>query len=273
MSTEKKEYTVETKGHVAVLTIRRPATLNTLTLDMLRQFGEEWPRLSADDNVRAIVVTGEGERGFCAGIDLTTRDFSQPVPLPNLDYSAQWIARLQACTKPTIAAINGVAAGGGLGLALGCDIRIASDKARFGTAFSRIGMPVIDGVGHTLLQAVGLAKTLELLYTAEVIDAAEASRIGMLNHVVPQPELMPRAMALAEKIADGPPYGLQLTKHIVHQAIGKSFTEYVPYQFLGMQLNRTYASHDAAEGGRAFLEKRKPRFRGPVAEIQEPKKD
>jgi len=272
MSAQLKEYTVEMKGPVALLTIRRPAALNALTQDMLDQFAEEWPRLSADPDVRVVVITGEGERGFCSGIDLTKRDMSKAMDAPSLNYSEQWMARLQALTKPSIAAINGVAAGGGLGLALGCDIRVCSEKARFGTAFSKIGMSVIDGVGHTLLQAVGLSKTLELLYTAELIDAAEALRIGLVSHVYPQPDVLARALELAEKIAGGPPFALSMTKHAVHSAIGRSFTEYLPYQYLGVQLNRIYANHDIAEGGKAFREKRKPHFRGPLAETAEPKR-
>jgi enoyl-CoA hydratase/carnithine racemase len=258
-----REYSVEMHGAVALLTVRRPAAMNALTLDMLDQFAEEWPRLAADPAVRAVLITGEGERGFSAGIDLSQTDLSKGADAPSLNYAEHWIARLQALPKPTIAAVNGVAAGGGLALALGCDIRLAVEHARFTTSFSRIGMSVIDGVGHTLVQAVGLSRALELVYTADVIDAATAERIGLVSHVYAKSDFMEKAMGLAQRIAEGPPMALSASKHAIYSAVGRSFAESLPYQFLGMQLNYRYAAADIQEGGKAFREKRKPNFRGP----------
>jgi 2-(1,2-epoxy-1,2-dihydrophenyl)acetyl-CoA isomerase len=258
------DYLVEKKGAIALVTLNRPDTLNTLTMQMLLDFDGEWRRLSEDPEVRVVVITGTGDRGFCAGIDLRSRDMSKNDQLPELSYGRQWIAALQQLAKPTIAAVNGVAAGGGLGLALGCDIRVASDKARFSVVFRNIGMSVIDGVGHTLVQAIGLSRALELIYTGEIIDAAEAARIGLVSHVYPHAELMSKAMELAERIAAGPPIALSLSKHAVYNAVGRSYTEYLPYQYLATQLNSIYAEHDIVEGGLAFKEKRKPRFKGPA---------
>jgi 2-(1,2-epoxy-1,2-dihydrophenyl)acetyl-CoA isomerase len=260
-------YHIEMRGSIAVFTLNRPQTLNTFTPEMMDAWEPEWRRLGNDPNVRVVVLTGTG-RGFSAGIDLSGVDMTKPKQLPELTYGRHWIAQVQQMPKPTIAAINGVAAGGGLGLALACDIRVASDQARFGTAFSRIGMPVLDGVGHTLVQAVGLSRALEMIYTAEVIDVATAERIGLVSHVYPHAELMDKTFELAERIAAGPPLALGLTKHAVYNGIGRGFTDYVPYQYLGVALNSAYAGNDIVEGGLAFKEKRKPKFRGPLPEGQ-----
>jgi 2-(1,2-epoxy-1,2-dihydrophenyl)acetyl-CoA isomerase len=254
-------YSIEMRGSIAVFTLNRPHALNAFTPEMMEAWEPEWRRLGADPDVRVVLLTGTG-KGFSAGIDLSGVDMTKIDQLPELTYGRHWIAQVQQMPKPTIAAINGVAAGGGLGLALACDIRVASDQARFGTAFAKIGMPVLDGVGHTLVQAIGLSRALELLYTAEVIDAARAERIGLVSHVWPHAEFMDRAFELAERIAAGPPLGQSLTKHAVYGGIGRSFTDYVPYQYMAVALNSAYGAHDIAEGGLAFREKRKPKFKG-----------
>ena len=261
------EYWVEMKGSVAVVTLNRPAALNALTMQMLEAWEGEWRRLGDDPAVRAVVITAVGDKGFCSGIDLRTVDFAARNKLPELSYGRHWIAQIQQMPKPVIAAVNGVAAGGGLGLALAADIRIASDKARFGAVFANIGMPVIDAVGHTLVQAVGLSRALELIYTARVIDAAEADRIGLVSQVVPHAQLMEKTMELAARIAEGPPLALGMSKHAVYNAIGRTLTEYIPYQYVAAQLNSAFASHDIAEGGAAFRERRKPHFKGPLATV------
>lgn len=258
------ELVFEQRGYVRIITLNRPQALNALTQSMLDAFDQEWARLNEDESTRVVIITGAG-RGFCSGIDLKQNDLSsQKRRRPSVDYSRQWIARLQALNKPAIAAVNGVAAGGGLGLALGCDIRLASEEARFSAIFANIGMTVLDGVGHTLVQAVGLAKALELVYTADIISAKEAERIGMVSYVYPAGQLMEKAMELAERIAAGPPMALALSKHVLHGSIGKSYVDHLPYQNLAIQLNAAFASHDIAEGGRAFRERRKPQFRGPL---------
>ena len=255
------EYLVEMKGGIAVVTLNRPDALNALTHAMLEAWEGEWRRLSEDPAVRVVVITGTG-KGFCSGIDLRTVNMASDNRPPELSYGRHWIAQLQQLQKPTIAAVNGVAAGGGLALALGCDIRIASNRARFSAIFANIGMPVIDAVGHTLVQAVGLSRALELIYTADIIDAAEAARIGLVSHVYPHEEMLDKAMALAERIAAGPPVALAMSKHAVYNTIGRSLTEYLPYQYMAVQLNKAYAAHDVSEGGLAFKEKRKPKFKG-----------
>ena len=148
-------------------------------------------------------------------------------------------------TKPTLAAVNGVAAGGGLSLALACDIRIASEKARFSAIFAKIGMSVLDGNGWLLPRAVGLSKALELFFTAEIIDAQEALRIGIVSYVVPHELVLDRALELAEQIAANPPVALQLTKNVVFDGLEKTFSQHLPTQWAAQQKNASWAQTPA----------------------------
>ena len=260
------ELLYEVSDRVATVTLNRPDALNALTQSMLDEFDRIWDRVDEDDEVRVVVVTGAG-RGFCSGIDLKQTDMAdQKRRRPKLDYANQWTARIQRVSKPIIAAVNGAAVGGGLGLALACDIRIASDRARFSAIFANIGMPVLDGVGGMLPRTVGLSKALELIFTADIIDAAEAQRIGLVSYTVPHDELMDRSLEMARKIAGGPQMALAMSKHVVYNSLGRGYVDHLVYQNLAIVANATYASHDIAEGGRAFRERRKPEFRGPVAD-------
>jgi 2-(1,2-epoxy-1,2-dihydrophenyl)acetyl-CoA isomerase len=258
------ELLTEQRGSIYLITLNRPRALNALTMEMLARFNAEWDRLQYDDSVRVVIITGAG-RGFCSGIDLGKTDFNDPRSRPVLDFGQQWVHRIRQLNKPTIAAVNGVAAGGGLGLALGCDIRIAAEEARFSAIFANIGMPALDGVGALLPQVVGVSRALEMIYTAEIIDAREAERIGLVSRVVPGAELLDRTLELAERIAAGPPMALAMSKFNVYQSLNRPFPDTMVYQTLGVLMNRIYAAHDIAEGTRAFRERRKPQFRGPGA--------
>lgn len=257
---EYKDYLVEKRGHVAIVTLNRPQVLNALTNEMLGTLREICRVLNEDEDVRVAVFTGAG-RGFCSGIDLRLRGQGRGQS-PDLNPTNHWIAPLLALTKPTIAAVNGVAVGGGLAIALGCDIRIASETARLSAIFANIGLTVVDGIGSMLPRAVGLSKALELIYTAEIIDAREAERIGLVSRVVPPEQLMDRAMELAQRIAAGPPVALRLSKQIVYDSLHRSYLDGIPYQAYAGMLNSAIAGHDMEEGGKAFGEKRKPQFRG-----------
>ena len=202
-----EELLVEQRGQVAILTLNRPDTLNALTMPMVDAFLARLDECNDDPDVRVVIVTGAG-RGFCSGFDLKAgniADAKRKSVFRMLDYANHWIARLRTFAKPTIAAVNGVAAGGGLGLALGCDMRIAADNAKFSAIFANIGMPTQDAAGALLPQVVGIPKALEMIYTAKMVGAEEAERIGLANEISPADQLIDRAVALGERIAALPP--------------------------------------------------------------------
>jgi 2-(1,2-epoxy-1,2-dihydrophenyl)acetyl-CoA isomerase len=259
------ELKIERRGHVVVITLNRPESLNALTLTMTNGLRDECDRMNDDPDVRAVILTGAG-RGFCSGFDIKKNDLADPKRLAAysvLDFAQHRIARLRAFAKPTIAAVNGIAVGGGLGLALACDIRIASTAAKFSTQFANIGMPVQDAVGAFLPQIVGLPQAMELIYTARMVEAEEALRLGLVTRTAAPEKLMDEAMALAEQIANGPPLAMAMSKQVVYRSIGKSTDEQLAYQNLASYVNAAFAAHDVTEAVTAFREKRKPKFRGP----------
>lgn len=217
-----------------------------------------------DPDIRAVIITGAG-RGFCSGFDLKAgniADAKRKSVFRMLDYANHWIVRMRAFAKPTIAAVNGVAAGGGLGLALGCDLRIAADNSRYSAIFANIGMPTQDAVGALLPQTIGIPRALEMIYTARMVKADEAERIGLVNRVVPADTLMAEAIELAEGIARLPPIAIAMSKQIVMRGYGKGLDDQLAYQNLGTFLNSGYAANDLKEAVNAFMEKRKPEFKG-----------
>lgn len=257
-----KDLMFEKKDHIATITLNRPHVLNALTPEMMESLEAVYRVLEEDGDIRVAIFTGAG-RGFCSGADLRQPELANPTQRgPRLHPGEQWIARLMGISKPTIAAVNGPAVGGGLALALGCDIRIASEDARFSAIFSNIGFPVRDGIGWLLPRIVGLSKALELIYTADMVDVREAERIGLVSYVVPVDKLMERALGLAQTIATKPPLALQFSKGIVYQSLHRSYAEHLPHQYYIALANSTFVPHDAQEGARAFREHRKPKFRG-----------
>jgi len=255
---------VERRGHVVILTMNRPQTLNALTMGMVDSMVNTLGELNDDPETRVVIVTGAG-RGFCSGFDLKAGNIADPKRksvFSMLDYQNHWVARFRSFAKPTIAAVNGVAAGGGLGLALGCDLRVVSDQGKFSAIFANIGMPTQDAAGALLPQVVGISKALEMIYTAKMVDAAEAERCGLATEVVPHDQLMDRALALAERIAALSPIAIAMSKQIVLRGYGKSLDDQLAYQNLGAFLNAGYATEDLKEAVTAFKEKRKPSFKG-----------
>lgn len=265
-----EEITLVREGRVALLTLNRPQKLNALTPRMLwHELPPALREVETDPEVGALVITGAG-KGFSSGADVSglnrsigtdvrTADpaFTSPEPW-GMRYA--FIERLRNLPKPTIAAVNGVAAGAGLSIALACDLRIAGPTARFCSVFIRRGLVPDCGATFFLSRLLGTAKALEMMYTGDIIEAPEAERLGLVNQVVPAEELLGTALALASRIAKGPPVALALTKRIVYHWLERDLLAQLEYEAYNQRLCRE--TEDFKEGVRAFLEKREPEFKG-----------
>ena len=252
------DFAVDDAG-VAVLRLNRPDKLNALTSDMMdRQLPACCERVATDERIRVLVLTGTGV-GFCTGADVQSRlaMVSGAVLKKPLGSFGAPLAHLD---KPVIAAVNGMAAGGGMALALLADFRIASEQAKFTTAFVRRGLAADTGMSLTLPRLVGLEKAMELLLTADTIDAREALRIGLVGRVVPAEALMDEALALARRLAAGPPIAQSFIKRAVHAGFHRSFDEQLELESWGQGI--CLKTRDFEEGRAAFLEKRPPVFVG-----------
>jgi enoyl-CoA hydratase len=251
----------EAKDGIVTLTLDRPDVLNAMNNAMRAQLLEIFTRLRTDDGVKVVVVTGAGDRAFCAGADI--REFLEP-PTPThfrearkrLDFRAE----MERCSQPIIAAIRGFALGGGLELALACDIRIAAEDAHLG--LTEINLAIIPGGGGTqrLPRLVGRGKALEMILTGMRVPAAEALRIGLVERVVPVAELMSTAQALARQIADKAPIALRYAKESVVGGLGLPLADGIRLENDLSTLLRT--TEDRVEGAKAFVEKRKPKWTG-----------
>jgi 2-(1,2-epoxy-1,2-dihydrophenyl)acetyl-CoA isomerase len=256
---------LEKEGGVTTLTLNRPDRLNSFTTQMYRELSNVMNQIKMDDEIKVIILTGAG-RGFCAGSDVSDRLASrvektgeenrfetlQPVGAIALD-----IAGLD---KPMIGAINGVAVGAGLSLALLCDIRFASETARFGAVWINMGLIPDVGATYFLPRIVGMEKALNLMLSGEVINAEEAFRIGLVSRVVPHEQLMATAKELATKIAEGPSVAVELTKRGLRRALNNDLKVQLDYESYAQNLCRKTEDHK--EAIQAFIEKRKPKFKG-----------
>lgn len=256
-------YTKE--GPVAKITLNRPDRMNSYTSEMSDSIKKAIRNASKDKKIRAIIITGTG-RAFCAGGDVKTMANRFDKPDADDIFQKQFTNRnmifslLRKCNKPVIAAVNGVAAGGGLDMALACDIRIASEKARFAEVFIRRGLFPVSGGTYFLPRLVGIDKALLMLWTGDIVDAREAEKMGLVTMVVPHEELESTAMELAERLAKGPPIAMQRYKRAVYDGLKMDLEETLKYaKTIQTELSRT---KDHEEGARAFVEKREPVFRG-----------
>ena len=252
---------VEVDGPVATLTLDRPSALNALTVPVKVALREALESIASDPAVRAVILTGAG-RAFCAGQDLAERDEPDAAAL-DVEIRERYnpiIRALRSMGQPVIAAVNGVAAGAGASLAFACDLRIAAEEARFVLAFSRIGLVPDSGATWFLPRLVGQAKAAELALVGDPVGAAEALRIGLVSRVVPGDQLMTEARALADRLAEGAPLALSLTKGALERSLTIDLDEALAGEAKLQGI--AGASADHAEGLAAFREKRPPRFTG-----------
>ena len=258
--------------HIAVITLNRPKVMNALTFKTHEELAKALKGANEDDNVRVIIITGAG-KGFCAGDDVKGIFLGKDHSVEDEEgsYRDSQLRYLQGETlegggapllsinKATIAAVNGAAVGYGCDITLMCDMRVASEKARFGEVFLRVGL-IPDEAQLMLPRLVGLAKAYELILTTDIIDAAEAEKIGLVNKVVPHDELMPATMELAAKIANKPPISVKLAKEGIRRGLKMPVEEWKQWHSFAMRF--CFSTEDHQEGAKAFVEKREPVFKG-----------
>lgn len=256
-----KELTLETSDQVATVTLNRPEKLNALNHALQQEMLDVCERLKNDDTVRAIIWTGAG-RGFCSGADLTGPRLDGPAPevswQERMDEDS-WVGRqakaVYLVDKPSIAAVNGVAAGAGMSLALACDVRIGSDQARFKTVFAERNLSPDSGMSYFLPRIVGSGNAMDLILTSRTVDAEEALRIGLLQKVVPHDLLLAEAKKYAAQIAALPPIAVLMTKRVVQRSLDHTFEDQLRYELWGLSVARR-ATNDARESGLSFRERR-----------------
>ena len=255
----------EVKDAVATLTLNRPDRLNALGGTLRDDLHDAITRSAADPEVRVMIITGAG-KGFCAGGDVKAmneaKEGRRERPLmekiaPGRDRT---LLAMRDAPQPIIAAVNGAAAGAGMNLALGCDLRLASTAAKFSQAFVKRGLHPDWGGTYFLPRVVGMAKACELIFTGAMIDAAEALRLGIVSQVLPPEELLPAAQTLARAIAAGPPIAIRLAKRGLYRNAESDLRTALEYETFAQ--NTCFETEDATEGIRAFVEKRAPQFKG-----------
>ncbi|MEK6709384.1 MAG: enoyl-CoA hydratase/isomerase family protein [Nitrospinota bacterium] len=249
----------ETEGPLALITLNRPERMNAISLAALEELHRAVQRAGEDPGVRAIAITGAGERAFASGSDL------EEVQARNLWTSfvplVQGLAeRLERTPKPAIAAINGVCMGGGLEVALGCDLRVASAAATFATPEGKLGIIPGGGATQRLPRLIGRGWALEMLLMGETLDAEQALRIGLVTRVVAPADLLPAVRAMAEKLASCAPFVPPFMKAMVHCGMEGSLAAGLALEKIAQAA--LCETEDKAEGIRAFLEKRPPRWKG-----------
>jgi enoyl-CoA hydratase len=256
-----KHVRVEWDGDIALVTIDRQDKLNALNAEVLRELSEVTLGLGADAGVRAVVITGAGDRAFVAGADIGELVRLDAVSAVRVSREGQRIFQaIERLPKPVVAAIGGHALGGGLELALACHLRVAATRARFG--LPEVGLGLLPGYGGTvrLARSIGLARALEMTLTGEAVDAARAKEMGLVSAVVEPAELLAEAKALARRITKNGPIAVRLALQSIYRGLDATSAD--AQDFEAAMFGLLASTDDAKEGMRAFLEKRKPSFRG-----------
>ena len=259
-----------TDDGILIITLNRPDRMNALSAGISNGIMEAVKETKSNDAVRVLVITGTG-RGFSAGADLSSGGPARPASpsgdavigrsaMVDKQGPARIIEAMADADVPIIGAINGAAAGAGFGLALCCDVRIASDQARLGTIFIKRGVGPDWGTSYWLPRIVGLPKAFELFYSGELLNADEALAIGVVNRVVPHESLMEETIAYARMIANGPPIAYTYTRRSLVQSIDNDLHRHMVLEWT--QQTEVLNTNDAREGFRAWVEKREPKFKG-----------
>jgi len=255
MSDQQFEFiTTEVRDHVFIVTMNRPNAMNALHPPAHRELATAWDRFAADDDLWVGIITGAGDRAFSAGNDLKHQAAGGDVTTPASGFGG--LTNRFDCFKPILAAVGGVALGGGFEIALACDIVIASDNARFGLPEPRVGLAALAGGMQRLPRQIGLKNAMAMLMTARRIDAVEAHRLGLVQEVTSREDLMARTLAWADEILQCAPLSVRATKQVVMGSLDRPLDEALAMRFDGVRT--MIHSEDFVEGPRAFAEKRKP---------------
>ena len=253
-----KNLLTEIKDNIGIIKINRPQQLNALNTETIHELNDVSHQWSRDDRIKVMIITGEG-KAFVAGADIAEmKDMTKQQAIDFSEMGQKVFSLIESQDKPVIAAVNGFALGGGCELAMACDIRIASDKAKLGQP--EINLGIIPGFAGTqrLARMVGTAKAKELILTGEMIDAQTALDIGLFNQVVPNDDLMNVCLDMAKKIASKGPTAVRLAKRVISRGVETDFATGSSFEVDAF--GECFASGEAKEGMNAFLEKRKPNW-------------
>jgi enoyl-CoA hydratase/carnithine racemase len=264
----------ETRGPVAIITLNRPERLNAIGNAIREEVHAAIEAAGADDSIRAAIITGAGERGFCSGADLTgaaDRAAAGGAATPNLPsqgdrldetgWVGRWARRFAYFDKPLIAAVNGVAAGAGMSMALGCDLRVGSTNARFKCVFVERNFSPDSGMSYFLPRIVGYSRAADLIFSSRAVNAEEAYRIGLLDRLVQPENLIDEAVAVANEMAQWPPLAVRMSKRVLQRNQDAELEEALRMESVGLSFTRK-AVNDQKESRASFVEKRKPVFTG-----------
>jgi enoyl-CoA hydratase/carnithine racemase len=256
---------LERQGAVAIVTLNRPERLNALNRELQDAVVDAMAEVREDDAIRAAVIVGAG-RGFCSGADVRGTRFAeedqpQNVRLDELGWVGRQALAVSGLDKPTVAAVNGIAAGAGMSLALACDLRVGGAQTAFRSVFIERSLSPDAGLTYFLTRVVGYSRAADLVFTSRTVQAAEALQLGLLNRVVADPDVLPAAVELAEQIAQWPPLALRASKRVLQHNLDCTLPEALLYEKAGLKL-AALAPNDRQEAVQSFAERWPPVFTG-----------
>ena len=264
MTGQKTETLYEEKGQTAIITINAPERMNTLSRTMLRQLTDALLKANRDSEIRSVILTGAGDRAFCAGMDISQSsddtNMARATLSTSIDVSDTPPTVLHAMEKPVICALNGSAAGYGLDLALGCDVRIMSDKAKLAPSYVKRGILPESGGTWLLPKLLGWEKAAKLIFTGRTLSSNEAMAEGLVSEVLPADKVMEAALTLANEINENAPHAVQASKRMMRMSMNETFNDHVHHVFL--QMLPLFQTEDFKEAMESYLEKRPPVFKG-----------